>query len=173
MAEVEAAALLRTARQRARMSQTDVARGAGVAQSVISAYESGQREPAIATLAKLVAATGHELVIDVKPVTGRHLGLPDTPLGRRLRRHRQAVLDTAARCGASNVRVFGSVARGEDGPDSDIDLLVELRRNVGLVGLGGLQRELSELLKVPVDVVPADSVKARVRINVEAEAIPL
>ena len=155
------------------MSQTDVARRAGVAQSVISAYESGHREPALSTLARLVRATGNELVLLVQPTADRPQGLPDTRLGRRLRRRRRAVLNAADRCGASNVRVFGSAARGDDRPDSDIDLLVDLRRGVGLVGLGRLARDLTRLLKVSVDVVPADSLKPRIRAQAEAEAIPL
>jgi predicted nucleotidyltransferase len=155
------------------MSQTDVARRAGVAQSVISAYESGHREPAMSTLAKLVEATGHQLVVEVEPAPNQRLGLPDTPLGRRLRRRRKAILETAAKYGASNVRVFGSVARGEERTDSDVDFLVDLRKGVGLVGLGGLQRELSQLLATSVDVVPADSLKQRMRATAEAEAIPL
>jgi len=76
--------LIRDARREARLSQTDLARRAGVAQSVISAYESDRREPGMAMLSKLIEATGHELTLNVEPLPGRSLGLPDTPLGRRL-----------------------------------------------------------------------------------------
>lgn len=165
--------VLREARTRSQLSQTDLARRSGVAQSVISAYESGRREPGVHTLARLVAATGHELALEVVPTPDRHLGLPDSPLGRRLRRRRQVIIETAARRGARNVRVFGSVARGEDTADSDVDLLVDLDRGVGVVGLAGLRRELIALLGVGVDVVPADSLKPRIREEVLAEAIPL
>jgi predicted nucleotidyltransferase len=71
------------------------------------------------------------------------------------------------------VRVFGSVARGEDIATSDVDLLVDLDEGVGLVALAGLRRELTELLGADVDVVPADTLKARIRDKVLAEAIPL
>ncbi len=168
-----AAALLRSARERARLSQTDLARRAGVAQSVISAYESGGREPSLPTLVRLVAATGHDLEIDVVPAPDQALGLPDTPLGRRLRQRRKAILEAAARRRAHNLRVFGSTARGEDGPSSDIDLLVDLEDGVGLVDLIGLQRELADLLGVAVDVVPADGLKPRIREQVLREAVPL
>ena len=57
--------VLREARERARLSQADVARPAGVAQSVISTYESGRREPGVRTLARLVKATGHELELHI------------------------------------------------------------------------------------------------------------
>jgi predicted nucleotidyltransferase/DNA-binding XRE family transcriptional regulator len=161
------------ARERARLSQNDVARRAGIAQSVISAYESGRREPGVRTLARLLAATGHELELDVVPSPNRQLGLPDTPRGRRLRRRRKAIIEIAAQRGAHNVRVFGSVARAEDTADSDIDLLVDLDEGVGVVGLAGLKRELTEVLGTSVDVVPADTLKPRIRAEVFAEAIPL
>src|SRR5712692_9462623 len=128
-------AVLRDARSRARLSQTDVARRSGVARSVISAHESGRREPGVQTLARLVEATGHQLVLDVVPTPGRTLGLPDTRLGRRLRQRRLAIIETAAKRRAHNVRVFGSVARGEDTAASDVDFLVELDEGVGLVDL--------------------------------------
>lgn len=71
------------------------------------------------------------------------------------------------------MRVFGSVARGEDTEASDIDLLVDLDGQVGLVALAGLQRELSELLHVDVDVVPASTLKPGVAEVAHAEAIAL
>lgn len=168
-----AAALLRDARGRAQLSQSELARRAGVAQSVISAYESGRREPSLATLTRLVAATGHELAIEVVATPGHTLGLPDTPRGRRLRQRRRAIIRTAEARRARNVRVFGSVARGEDGPTSDIDLLVDVDEGVGLLDLIGLERELGELLDAKVDVVPADALKPRLRERVLREATPL
>jgi uncharacterized protein len=83
------------------------------------------------------------------------------------------VLAVAKRNKASNVRVFGSVARGEDTPDSDVDILVDLAPGVGLVTLSRLTREISQILGVPVDVVPADSLRPRVRVETNREAIPL
>ena len=166
-------AVLRAARQRARLSQTDLARRAGIAQSVISVYESGPREPSLPTLPPLIEATGHPLAIDVVAVPERALGLPDSPLARRLRQRRKAIIRAAEGRRAHNVRVFGSVARGEDVESSDVDLLVDLGEGVGLLDLIGLERELAELLGVDLDVVPADSLKARIRERVEREAVPL
>ena len=165
--------MLRDARRRARLSQTDVARRSGIAQSVISAYESGRREPAVPTLVRLIEATGHQLVLEVTPSPDQTLGLPDSPMGRRLRRRRRAIIDAASRRGARNVRVFGSAARGDDTERSDVDLLVDLDSDVGLVGLAGLRRELTALLGVDVDVVPADTLKPRIRDRVLAEAVSL
>ena len=144
-----------------------------MAQSVISAYESDRREPGLAMLTKLIEAAGYELVVDLRPLPTLRRGLPDTPLGRRLRRHRRAVIDTATRRGASNVRVFGSVARGDESEHSDVDLLVDLGSDVGLVALAGLAREIGEIVGVDVDVVPAESLKPGMREQVLAEAIPL
>jgi uncharacterized protein len=166
-------ALIREARLNAGLSQTELARRAAVAQSVISAYESDGREPGLAMLTKLVEAAGHELVIDVRPSATLRRGLPDSTLGRRLRRRRRSVIEAAARRGASNVRVFGSVARGEDVEGSDVDLLVDLTDGVGLVALSALSREIGQIVGAAVDVVPADSLKPAMRDRVLSEAIPL
>ena len=144
-----------------------------MAQSVVSAYETGRREPGLRTLSRLIAATGQRLTIGVEPSGSRVRCLPDTRLGRRLRRKRAALIAASAKRGADNLRVFGSVARGDDGPDSDVDLLVDLAPGTGLVGLGALERELADILGADVDLVPADSLKPRVRAEAERNAIPL
>ena len=165
--------LLREARTRSNLSQTDLARRAHIAQSVVSAYESGRREPAFGMLERLIAATGHRLDVRLEPSADARPGLPDTPLGRRLRQRRRQVLSAAKKYGASNVRVFGSVARGEDTPDSDIDILVDLWPRSSLITLGRLEREIRDVLGVPVDVVPAEGLRPAVRAEAEQEAIPL
>lgn len=124
-------------------------------------------------LTKLVEAADHRLVVDARPNATLQRGLPDTPLGRRLRHRRRAVIDAADRRGADNVRVFGSVARGEETAHSDVDLLVDLSPEVGVVGLVGLAREIAALLGTDVDVVPAESLKPALREQILAEAIPL
>jgi predicted nucleotidyltransferase len=154
------------------MSQAELARRAGVAQPVISAYETGRREPGLSMLDKLVRASGYDLLVEVVARPGGR-ELPDSPAGRRLRRQRRVILDAAARRRASNVRVFGSVARGDDTDDSDIDLLVDLADDVSLVELIGLERELSKLLDRRVDVVPARGLKPALASRVLEEAVPL
>jgi predicted nucleotidyltransferase/DNA-binding XRE family transcriptional regulator len=173
MDDIVAGAVLRRARRKSGLSQTELARRANVAQSVISAYESGRREPAFSTLSRLIAATGQRLTVRLEAAQPEVRGLPDTRLGRRLRQRRLALIAAAESYGASNLRVFGSVARGEDGPDSDVDLLVDLAPGTGLFGLAKLERELAEILHVDVDLAPADSLKPRVRVDAEREAIPL
>jgi len=165
--------MIKQARVQARLSQTELAQRAGIAQSVISAYEADLREPGLHTLSKLVHATGHRLDIELVRLPNQQLGLPDTRLGKRLRRHRRAVIACAAHRGASNVRIFGSVARGDETDSSDIDLLVDIDAGVGLVALAALVRELTTLLGVHVDVVPANTLKKAIRAEVLSEAIPL
>jgi len=90
-----------------------------------------------------------------------------------LQDHRAEILAVAARHGARNVRVFGSVARGEAGPNSDVDLLVEFEAGRGLLSHAALIRELGELLGCKVDVVSQNGLKARIRARVLEEAVPL
>lgn len=165
-------ALLRDARRRCGLTQAELARRAGLTQSVISAYESGARQPSLPTLTRLVAATGLELAISVRepvPARARLTG----PLGRRVMQHRRALKRAASSREASNLRVFGSVARGEETADSDVDLLVDLAPGTGLLGLAALERDLSEILDAKVDVVPASDLKPGVAGEVLDEAVAL
>lgn len=88
-----------------------------------------------------------------------------------LRARRDEIFAIAARWGATNVRVFGSVARGEATDGADVDLLVDLEPERTLLDLGGLLMDLRDLLGVPVDV--GTDVKPRIRERVLAEAVPL
>ncbi len=168
-----AAAVIRRARHHSGLSQAELGRRAGMTQPVISAYESGRREPGLSMLAKLVEAAGFDLRVDLVPNGDVPPGLPDTPVGRTLRRRRRAILEAAERRGATNVRVFGSVARGTDTESSDVDVLVDLSPDIGIVTLIGLEREIAEILGREVDVVPSASLKPGVAAQALAEAIPL
>ncbi len=87
-----------------------------------------------------------------------------------LRARREEILALARRYGASNLRVFGSVARAE--PDArDVDILIDLEDGRSLLDLAGLHVELEDLLGCDVDV--AERVKPRLREQVEAEAVLL
>ncbi len=154
------------------MSQTELAKRAGVTQSVISAYEAGRREPALSTLAALVDATGFELTVGLRRQP-RRLRALSGPVGRRVYRRRRDLVAAAAAHGLSNLRVFGSVARGQDQPDSDVDLLVDLPPNLGLLGLGRVQAELEAIVGGPVDLVPAGDLKPDVRARVARELVAL
>ena len=167
-----AGTLLREARQRAGLSQTELAARAGVTQSVISAYESGHRQPAVPTLAALIEATGHELVLNLRQEP-RALARLSGPVGRRVRRNRHRLVRAAAAHGITGLHVFGSVARGDDRPDSDVDLLGELPSGLGLFELGRVQAEMEDILGTRVDLAPAGSLKPQVRERVERESVPL
>lgn len=86
---------------------------------------------------------------------------------------RNAILEIASRYGARNIRVFGSVARGEADALSDVDFLVELESGRSLLDLGGLQFELEALLGCRVDVVTERGLKPRIRERVLREAVPV
>ncbi|MEI7745668.1 MAG: nucleotidyltransferase family protein [Chloroflexota bacterium] len=90
-----------------------------------------------------------------------------------VRSRRVELLRIAARHGARDVRVFGSVARGDSDDASDIDFLVEMEPGRSLLDLGGLQADLESLLGLHVDVVTVGGLKARIRSDVLAEAVPL
>ena len=82
---------------------------------------------------------------------------------------RDEILRIAARHGARNVRVFGSVARGQDRPDSDIDLLVDMDDDRSLLDLVGLSQELEDLLCRKVDVLTDASIHPALRRRIAAE----
>jgi predicted nucleotidyltransferase len=89
------------------------------------------------------------------------------------RNYRDAILSAAARNGVRNVRVFGSVARGDERPDSDIDLLVDLEPGRTLLDHGGFLMDVRDLLDREVDVVTEKGLRKRIRAQVIAEAVPL
>lgn len=91
----------------------------------------------------------------------------------RLKTKREEILGTAAKHGAYNVRIFGSVVRGEADSESDVDFLVDLEAGRSLLDLGGLLMELQELLGCEVDVVTEKGLRQRIRERVLNEAIPL
>ncbi|TCL62259.1 hypothetical protein EDC14_10262 [Hydrogenispora ethanolica] len=97
------------------------------------------------------------------------------PLKRKelLNSKKQSILATAARYGAFNIRIFGSVARGDDDEKSDIDFLVELEPGRSLLDLGGLLIELEDLLGCSVDIVTENGLKERIREQVLNEVINL
>lgn len=96
-----------------------------------------------------------------------------SPLGQVLMAHREQVLSIAASHRASNVQVFGSVARGEDTPESDVDFLVEFEHGVTLFDFIALRDDLEEELNVKVDVGTPTSLKERIKGRVLADAVPL
>lgn len=91
----------------------------------------------------------------------------------RLRDRREEIMRYAAEHGASNVRVFGSMVRGDTDAASDIDLLVEMEPGRSLVDLVGLWQDLEDLLGTQVDVLSDGGVSPHLRERIYAEAVPL
>ncbi len=90
-----------------------------------------------------------------------------------LQEKREEILRIAAQHGARNVRVFGSVARSEDLPDSDLDVLVDLEEGRSLLDHAGLLLDLEKLLGCRVDVATEGGLKPGIRERVLREAVPL
>ena len=90
-----------------------------------------------------------------------------------LKNKRAEIFRIATQHGARNVRIFGSVARGEARPDSDVDFLVDMEEGRSLLDLGGLLMDLQDLLHCKVDVVTEKGLRERIRNRVLREAVPL
>jgi uncharacterized protein len=90
-----------------------------------------------------------------------------------LREKREAILEIARRYGASDVRIFGSVARGDATDASDLDLIVRFEPGRTLLDHGGLVMDLRELLGMRVDVIDEDAMRPRFREHAMTEAVSL
>jgi predicted nucleotidyltransferase/catechol 2,3-dioxygenase-like lactoylglutathione lyase family enzyme len=124
------------------------------------------------------ARTRNHVVLKVMTVASlrqppSHLRRLSGPVGRRVRHHRKDLVAAAAAHGVSNLRVFGSVARGEDHPGSDVDLLADFPPRLSLFGLGRIEADLEDILGARVDLIPAADLKPSVRERVEADLIAL
>jgi hypothetical protein len=103
----------------------------------------------------------------------RNLGCWEMTTEQLVKSKRDEILRVAAQHGARNVRVFGSVARGEADEASDVDFLVDMEPGRSLLDLGSLQVDFESLLGRRVDVVTVRGLKARIRNAVLAEAVPV
>jgi uncharacterized protein len=90
-----------------------------------------------------------------------------------LAKRREEILAVAKRHGAGNVRIFGSVARGDASENSDLDLIVRLEPGRSLLDLGALLMDLRDLLGVKVDVISENGIRDRWREHLLSEAVPL
>src|SRR2546428_299464 len=152
--------LIREARTRAGLSQAQLAARAKTSQPAIARYEAGTATPTLATLQRILSASGDSLVLDVSRRRPRREGGGSLAL---LRRSRARLQSAARRHGVRELRVFGTIARGEVTSASDVDLLVELDAGRTLLDLIGFQQEAEEILGLEVDVAAPRLLKERVR----------
>ena len=159
--------LIRVARAQAGLTQLQLADRTGTSQPTVAAYESGTKIPSADTLERLLRTAGFRLA--TLPL-GK--GRRSSHLRQVLKKHREEILELAAQHGAKNVRVFGSVVRGQETQGSDIDLLVEMERGRSLLDQVRLRRALNELLAVEVDVLTTGGLRDSDS-AVVADAVPL
>lgn len=144
---------VRQIRRRAGLTQKQLADLSGVAQPNIAAYELGTRRPSARMMARIEAAA--------KP-------RPSTVLAR----HRAEIKRLAKLHKALDIKVFGSVARGDDRPGSDIDLLVRFAPDASLLDQAGLAQDIEDILGTRVDVVSEGGLRAG-HDEIMAQARPL
>jgi len=153
MSEASVGEELRRLRREMAMSQRELAARTGIPQPNIAAYESGRRQPSAETLERL----------------GTVLRVPSL---ERVRASRERILEVAARRRVSDVRVFGSVARGDATAGSDVDFLVHPKPDASIFDVAGFMAEVTELLGIHVDVV-SDRGTGPVMDRILAEAVAL
>jgi len=150
---VEPSVIVREARRDIGLTQSELAVRAGTSQSAISAIERGARVPSTELLARILRAA------ELRPSVPLELARDD-------------VLAVAERLGLSNVRVFGSTVRGEDGPESDVDLLVHLEPGANVLDAFAFPSYATEIIGFPVDMLLDDSIGSIVE-QAKKEAVPL
>lgn len=162
---VDAALLVRAAREQAHMSARELAAASGVAPSTVTRIERGDVNPTIAMLERLLDASGRRLEVVVSPCGTR-------PSLAALRPYRDEIVAIVDSFGASNVRVFGSVARGEAGDDADIDLLIDVPKGTGLLTVEQIAEAIEAAIPWSVDVVTSGVARGRMA-HITDEAVAL
>lgn len=153
MEPTERSATIRRARLAGGLTQKQLAGRAGIAQPNLAAYESGRRAVSEEVAEKLI-----------------HSARPRPSVA--LWKHADEVRRIALRHGVTRVRVFGSVARGDDRFNSDVDLLVQLRPETSLFDLVEMTAEIEALLGCPIDLISEAGLGDR-DAHLLAEAVPL
>jgi predicted nucleotidyltransferase len=166
------------ARRRAGLTQEQLAKQLGTTQAAVTRLERGRFFPSIRTLRRLAGVLGVSFEIGPDGGLAIHSGLERVMTLEDLRARRDEILEIAAADGAHNVRVFGSVARGDAGPESDIDFVVDFDAGYSLMNLSGLHVGLEALLGRAVHVTtlpddPSSERERRVADRIRREAVPL
>ena len=136
------------------MSVRHLAAASRVFPSTVTLIERGEMNSTVTVLARLLDTAGNRLDFVVTPHTIR-------PTLDALRSRRPDIVEIVESFGASNVRSFGSVARGDARDDSDIDLLVDVPAGAGLITIEQIADALEDVIPRRVDVVPAGAVRGR------------
>lgn len=149
------------------LSQAALAAAVSLDRTAVSKIETGRRSVSSLELARIGQAVNRSIdwLVSEEPRSEDSMDV--------LRRKRSAILRIAREHGARSVRVFGSTARKEAGPQSDIDLLVEMEPGRGLFDQARLLLELETLLGRDVDVVTPEGLREVIRDRVLREAVPL
>jgi predicted nucleotidyltransferase/DNA-binding XRE family transcriptional regulator len=162
--------LIRDARTKAKLSQVALADRAKTSQPAIARYEAGTASPSLGTLERILDACGRSLQLTA-PQRRRRTRQPSSgPRLALIRRLRSRLEAAAKRHGVRDLRVFGSVARGDESPESDVDFLVDLDPGRTLLDLIGFQQEAEDILGLAVDVAAPRMMKGRIRARVIREA---
>ncbi|PYY35479.1 MULTISPECIES: nucleotidyltransferase domain-containing protein [unclassified Curtobacterium] len=149
-----AADLIRLAREDIGMTQTALARAAGMQQPTISAYEAGRKQPRAESFERIMAAA------QTRP------SIPLTVYADEIR-------SAASQHRLRDVRVFGSAVRGTDTASSDIDLLVTTEEGADLFDLGGFVSVVEDITGFPVDVLTEEQLDDEHFAHVRDDAVPL
>lgn len=147
------------------MSARELAAESGVSPSTVTRIERGELNPTLAMLERLLEASGSELEVIVFPRAPR-------PTLARLRSHRRAITDAVRSFGGGNVRVFGSVARGDTRDDSDVDLLIDVPPGTGFVTIERMTEAIEAVVPWRVDVLTSGAARGRMA-HVIDEAVAL
>lgn len=166
---MDAAALIRDARAGAGMTQRQLALLAGTSQPTLAAYESGSKSPSVRTLDRIIRSAGQTLAVQLVPAPaaqGREL--------TRIRQRAEDIRNVARRHHIRNIRVFGSVARGEETTASDLDLLVDFDAvRYGVLPLAAFAKDVAAIVGRSVDATTVELLRDDVLGEALAEAVPL
>lgn len=147
------------------MSARDLATASGVSASTVTRIERGEINPTVVMLERLLEASGNQLDIVVSQRSRR-------PTLDELRSHRNAIVGIVESFGGSNVRVFGSVARGDAHDGSDVDLLVDVPAGTGLITIERIAEAIEAAVPWRVDVVTSGAAHGRMA-HIVDEAVAL
>ena len=171
MAQDPVALMLVNARKSSRLTQAQVAERAGTSQSAVVRYEKGLQTPSVDTLRRLLKANGQELILEVKK--SKKVGAK-SELYKIVQNNRGEIREILHSLGARNIRIVGSVARGEDDEMSDLDLLVDIDKESGNTFKAVLcAKKISKIVGRDVDILPSWLCKKEVLKSALSDAIPL